>query len=118
LTTDQARPDTRRLRLQVVGDEGKTSKAITLQVVGRAVIGRASDETTPELDLTPFGGAAAGVSRVHAAFVCEGGAVYVEDLDSTSGTRINGFSLTPQQRYKLRDSDEVEFGRVRVTVRF
>jgi len=45
-------------------------------------------------------------------------ALYIEDLNSTNGTRINGFSLEPKRRYRLRDGDEVEIGRVKIVLRF
>jgi hypothetical protein len=48
----------------------------------------------------------------------ENRALYVEDLDSTNGTRINGFSLEPRRRYRLRDGDELEFGHVQMILRF
>ncbi|MCA9894532.1 MAG: FHA domain-containing protein, partial [Anaerolineae bacterium] len=44
--------------------------------------------------------------------------LYIEDLGSTNGTRINGFQLTPRQKYRLRDADELEFARLRTIIRF
>lgn len=86
----------------------------------RILVGRSDEGEVSDLgvDLNPYGGAENGVSRVHAAFSYNDGTTYVEDLNSTNGTRINGFQLTPEQRYRLRDGDEIEFGRARVTVRF
>jgi pSer/pThr/pTyr-binding forkhead associated (FHA) protein len=56
----------------------------------------------------------------HAAIVQdeESKALYIEDLNSTNGTRINGFSLEARRRYRLRDGDELEFGHVRMILRF
>lgn len=84
------------------------------------MIGRADDSgpDAPGLDLTSYGAAEQGVSRVHAALSYEDGLVYVEDLGSTSGTRLNGLPLTAHQKYRLRSQDELEFGYVRVTMRF
>jgi hypothetical protein len=84
-------------------------------IVGRADEGEAANIG---LDLSPFGGAQKGVSRNHAAFAYDNGMVHIEDLGSTNGTRINGFQLVPNQPYRLRDGDELEFGSARVTVRF
>ena len=60
------------------------------------------------------------MSRRHATIVQdnEHKALYIEDLNSTNGTRINGFGLEPNRRYRLRDGDEVELGRVRMVLRF
>lgn len=106
----------RRISLMIAGED--RTKTILLNLVDRAVVGRGeSDENVPELDLNAFGGAKSGVSRVHAAFIVEDEFICVEDLNSTSGTRLNGLPLTPNERYRLRNQDELEFGRVRVTVK-
>lgn len=86
------------------------------------VVGRAAEEATPddpvEFDLSPFGAYQYGVSRQHAIISLIDGFVYVEDLGSTNGTRINGFQLTGHQKYRLRDGDEIEFARLRTNIRF
>ena len=110
-------PPGERLQLQI---EGEHRGNLTLLVSDRVLVGRADedDENSPGLDLAPYGGANKGVSRIHAAFGYEDGGVYVEDLNSTNGTRINGLALSPNQHYRLRDGDELEFGSARVIVRF
>ena len=35
---------------------------------------------------------------------------YVEDLNSTNGTILNGYRLPPDQAYPLNTGDEVRFG--------
>jgi pSer/pThr/pTyr-binding forkhead associated (FHA) protein len=44
--------------------------------------------------------------------------LYLEDLNSTNGTRINGFQVTPKQKYRLRENDEIEFARLRTTLKY
>jgi pSer/pThr/pTyr-binding forkhead associated (FHA) protein len=107
-----------RISLTITGDT-RTGRSQVV-VADSLVIGRASASgpEAPDLDLAPYGGAESGVSRAHAAFSYAGGHLYIEDLGSTSGTRINGFTLQPRQKYRLRNQDELEFGRVRMTVRF
>jgi pSer/pThr/pTyr-binding forkhead associated (FHA) protein len=114
--TGQLRPPW-RLLLQMEGDNRTT---VGLEVSERIVVGRGEGANGHEigLDMTAYGGATNGVSRVHAAFSHEKGSIYLEDLGSTNGTRINGFQMTPNKPYRLRDGDEVEFGRARVVVRF
>ncbi len=49
------------------------------------------------------------LSRRHARIFSEDGAVYVADLGSKNGTRVNGDAVA-QQPAMLRDGDEVSFG--------
>lgn len=100
------RIDSRRLIVQVEPD----------LIVGR----RPNDEPDPDIDidLTRFGAAEQGVSRKHVQLCVEAGDVFVIDLKTTNGTRLNGKTLRPGQPYRLRDSDELELGRLRMTVRF
>ncbi len=106
-----------RLLLQM-GGENRTT--IGIAVTERMLVGRedAQGEVKPEIDLAPFDGLRNGVSRRHAVVTYEDGALYLEDLNSTNGTRINGFQLTPEKAYRLRDGDELEFGRIRMVMRF
>ncbi len=106
-----------RLLLHLGGDHHTT---IGLEVRQHVVIGRRDPLAgfTPDLDLTPYGGKEHGVSRRHAVIVQDEAALYVKDLNTTNGTRINGFQLEPERLYRLRDGDELELGRLRMIVRF
>lgn len=83
--------------------------------VGRSIDG---DMSHVDIDLSQQGAYQHGVSRRHAVIRYHDDALYIEDLKSTNGTRINGSQLTPEREYRLRDGDEVEFARVRAVVRF
>ncbi|MFY3746114.1 FHA domain-containing protein, partial [Anaeromyxobacter sp. Red801] len=48
------------------------------------------------------------VSRRHARFLRAGGAVFVEDLGSLTGTRVNGERIAARRR--LREGDLIEIG--------
>lgn len=100
-----------------IGDQKKTLPINNLIVVGRAV---ESDVNKNEIsfDLTPHGAYHFGVSRRHAQMTLKEGYLYLEDFGSTNGTRINGFQLTANQKYRLRDGDEIEFARLRTTIQF
>lgn len=108
-----------RLLLQIGGDNQTT---VGIEVKDRIVLGRGDPVANyhPDLDLSPYGGQEGGVSRSHATIIQddENKGLYIEDLNSTNGTRINGFSLEPKRRYRLRDGDELEFGRVQMILRF
>ncbi len=103
---------------------GEQSKRLTLVttplIVGRKLEADNSASSGPSVgfDLTPYGAYHFGVSRRHALLTLQDTFLYIEDLSSTNGTRINGFQLTPRQKYRLRDGDEIEFARLRVTLRF
>ena len=55
----------------------------------------------------------ASLSRVHARFEVRDGAVFVEDLGSTNGTRVNGEPVT---RQRVRAGDEVLLGGLCVSI--
>jgi pSer/pThr/pTyr-binding forkhead associated (FHA) protein len=94
------------------------NQVISLPVADRMVVGRSGDNShQPEIDLAPFDSGRMGISRSHAAFTYDGHALFVEDLNSTNGTRINGFRIEPGTPYRLRNGDELEFGRLRLSVR-
>jgi pSer/pThr/pTyr-binding forkhead associated (FHA) protein len=98
--------------------EGDQSTPVTVTVEGRLVVGRVrGDATGIGLDLAPYGASQRGVSRQHIAFLSDARGVYVEDLLSTSGTRINGALIKPNVRYRLRPEDEISLGMMRLTVR-
>ena len=100
-----------------VGDKKKELPITKHIMIGRAV---ESDSKAGEInfDLTDFGAYHFGVSRNHATLTFNDGYVYLEDLGSTNGTRINGFQLTANQKYRLRDGDEIEFARLRTDIVF
>ncbi|HEY3291054.1 MAG TPA: FHA domain-containing protein [Anaerolineae bacterium] len=49
------------------------------------------------------------VSRKHARISVEGGVIYLTDLNSSSGTRLNGEKLIPAQRRAIKAGDKIEF---------
>jgi hypothetical protein len=101
---------------------GEKRKVFAVSEEGRVLIGRVADDEAKgkdlHFDLTPFGAYHFGVSRQHAVIKLREGYLYLEDLGSTNGTRINGFQLTTHQPYRMRDGDEVEFGKLRTSIRF
>jgi pSer/pThr/pTyr-binding forkhead associated (FHA) protein len=107
-----------RLILQVMPGDGKAPKILATPLKDRLVVGRSSLDTpvSLDIDLLPFDAANAGVSRQHALFHFIDGSLCIEDLDSTNGTRINGFQIQGGRQYKLRNGDELEIGRMRLIV--
>jgi pSer/pThr/pTyr-binding forkhead associated (FHA) protein len=83
-------------------------------VVGRGEEGAA---TQPDIDMTPAGAVEAGVSRFHARFELRQETLFIEDLGSTNGTRINGVDLIAGKSYRLMAGDEIELGSLRLSAR-
>ena len=54
------------------------------------------------------------LSRRHARLFAEGRAVFIEDLDSTNGTLVNGTRLDPGTRWAVSDGDRIEMGAVQI----
>lgn len=104
------------LILQVGDDE----TPILVQIRKEVILGRLSqvDETKTYINLVPYGADEAGVSRQHARLLRDDAAVYLMDLDSTNGTRLNGEQLPPAVEKRLRDGDEITLGRLRLYIFF
>lgn len=113
--SSQSIPTRTRLVMQVGGDEAPRLLAVQLQ--NRMVIGRGSLDDGIDIDLTRFQAAEMGVSRQHAVLTFEDDVLAIQDAYSTNGTRINGKLIDPDSAYRLRPGDELELGRLRVTVR-
>ncbi len=103
-----------RLTLQISGPKGRN---ITLKLKNRLLIGSGSAHWDLDLDLAHLGGMQAGVSRQHLAFTTDGDIVLAEDLNSDSGTRINGVLMHPERKIRVRTGDELALGDLLMTVR-
>jgi hypothetical protein len=71
----------------------------------------------PDIDLTPYGGEDGGVSRRHARMLHIGDDYFVEDLQSTNYTKLDGQRLPAHVRERLEDGARLDFGRVAVIFR-
>ncbi len=69
------------------------------------IIGRAHGDSRVEVDLTPFDGFDAGVSRRHARLIKDGDQWLIEDLGSLNGTFVNDSQLTPNEPMPLKSND-------------
>jgi len=99
-----------RLVLEANGQEF----AITVPL---ASIGRSdpSIKVAPTIDLSRVEHGRS-VSRQHARIICQNGRYFVEDLESTNKTYLNGEALIPGQLHGLKDQDRLRFGGVRCIV--
>ena len=87
--------------LEIIGLGGK-NKIIELGE-GGIIIGR-----NPECEIQLF---AQNVSRRHACIAFYNEEYYIEDLDSTNGTYVNGIDIV---KCVLRDHDQIEIGGVKI----
>ena len=102
------------IELRIVG----TASTVQTQVQDEMLLGRADveREIIPEIDLTPFGAAALGVSRKHAVILVKQERLGVKDLGSMNGTRLNGALCEADQEFRLHHGDELWLGKLRLQV--
>ncbi len=94
-----------------------TSTKLPIPIQNEVLIGRADPrlEEQPEIDLSPHGGDIAGVSREHARMLHSEEGWQLLDLSSTNGTFINNIRLTPRIPSRIRNSDLIRCGKMRMT---
>ncbi len=83
-------------------------------VVGRA---DALSGVAPDLDLDPYAGELAGLSRRHACVRWQEDRCWIEDLNSVNWTYLNNQRLTPDKPLPLNDGDLLRLGNVLLTFR-
>jgi hypothetical protein len=93
---------------------------LMVQIRHEVILGRVSEQTesSTSINLTPYGADELGVSRRHARLLRDDQAVYLMDLRSTNGTRLNGEPLPLSVEKRLRDGDEITLGRLKMYVYF
>lgn len=70
----------------------------------------------PDVDLSPYEGYSHGVSRLHAAVKLNDQRVFITDLGSSNGTRLNGQKLQPNVDYPLSHGDVVALGKFKIQI--
>ena len=125
LSTDEAE----RLTTSALGPEGVlilqvganlTPAMFRIKVKKEIVLGRVTDfsEGVTYINLTPYGADEGGVSRRHARLMRDTNAIYLMDLNSTNGPRLNGEPLTASTERRVQDGDEIMLGRLRLYIYF
>ncbi|MAS34653.1 MAG: hypothetical protein CL610_11645 [Anaerolineaceae bacterium] len=84
------------------------------------VLGRIDHTTAarPDIDLSHLGAAERGVSRKHARLHLQDDHLYITDLNSSNGSRLNNERLYPYTPVQLRSGDEVVLGRLAIQILF
>ncbi len=92
-------------------------------IVGRASkninkhIGNKKRVAEPTIDLTPYGGRSAGVSRQHSRLLNKGNQWFIEDLGSTNGTFVNDTKIPPNKTIPVQKGDFLRFGEIELEFR-
>ncbi|MBE5932167.1 MAG: FHA domain-containing protein [Lachnospiraceae bacterium] len=92
----------------VLSSKGKSVKTIQANVKGSVIVGR-SDLCDIYIDDL-------AMSRQHFAIEYDGESFYVQDLDTTNGTSLNGIRLKHKRR--LEPNDKITAGSLDITVRW
>jgi pSer/pThr/pTyr-binding forkhead associated (FHA) protein len=89
-----------------------------LPLVGREefTLGRISQGQSilPDIDLSPYNAYAQGVSRLHATLKLLKGELFIQDLGSSNGTRINNTKIQAHQDHRVQHGDVIALGRFKV----
>lgn len=103
-----------RVVLQVL----QTGQLIPIPEEDEVTLGRASagQPIVPDIDLTPYQGLETGVSRLHASIRIKADDVYIMDLGSANGTRLNGEKITPSTLHKLENLSVITLGKLNLKV--
>ncbi len=114
-----ARMETMRLDAQeaVTGPRlfiATSGVALSIPLLDEVVVGRADPmlPQPPDVDLQPYGGGSAGVSRHHSRFLRRPEGWFLQDLQSTNGTYLNEVRLLPHRPVRLNSGDLVRFGQL------
>jgi len=70
----------------------------------------------PDIDLAPYRGYEAGVSRLHATIQIDEHEITVTDLGSENGTRINEIKITSHSPYPINDGDLLTLGKLKIQI--
>ena len=101
-----------RLNLHII----RSGQILPLSGPGEYIVGRVSEGQSilPDIDLEPYNAYESGVSRLHVRIKIEDESMWITDLGSANGTRVNNQKLAPHQNYPLSNKDVVRLGRMSI----
>jgi len=81
-------------------------------------LGRVSDgqPILPDVDLSPYEAYSQGVSRLHSSLKFNNNRLFITDLGSSNGTRVNGQKISPNVDYPVNHGDVVALGKFKIQV--
>jgi len=81
--------------------------------VGRVAEGQ---PILPDVDLSPYEAYSQGVSRLHSSLKLNNNRLFITDLGSSNGTRVNGQKIMPNIDYPVSHGDVVALGKFKIQV--
>jgi hypothetical protein len=102
-----------KIRLTVVA----SGQEIVASGQSELMVGRTHKNIVADIDLGPYGGSRAGVSRRHCRLLHRDSQWYIEDLASTNGSFINGVKIAPHEPVSLGDGDLIRCGQIELKLR-
>lgn len=91
-----------------------------LPLIGRTeyTLGRISkgQSILPDVDLSPYDAYSQGVSRLHTTIKLVDEKIYIEDLGSSNGTRINNQKILSHNDKQVQHGDVIALGRFKIQV--
>jgi len=112
ISPDAARGRPIMLKLMI----GDGEDYITVILLNDITIGRSDNELHVEVDLTPYHAQRRGVSRQHVKILRRDDQIYIQDLRSTNGTRMNGQTLEPGRAYELHGNENLVLGQFPIQI--
>lgn len=87
---------------------------LPIPLLDEVLVGRSDPmrHLSPDIDLEPFGGGSAGISRQHARLLRKPDGWYLEDCRSTNGTYLNEVRLLPHRAVRVRSGDLFRFAQM------
>lgn len=81
-------------------------------------LGRVADgqPILPDVDLSPYEAYSQGVSRLHSSLKLNNNRLFITDLGSSNGTRVNGQKILPNVDYPVNHGDVVALGKFKIQV--
>jgi hypothetical protein len=96
-----------------------TLQPLELRVRHLLTLGRhTADDMVADVDLSPYQADVHGVSRLHATLKRQGNTLTLVDMKSTNHTFLNGSKLKDGEVYTLKTADQLQLGRLGMTVSF
>ena len=95
-------------------------QSVTIDMQPMTVIGRKRSMRDSEVtvDLNEMNAAVLGVSHYHAMMLAFDNHIYIKDLDSLNGMRLNGKQMQPSREYLIGNGDILALGNLELRIKF